>query len=1049
MNSKMKKIISGTVSAMMIAASVPFSASAANVSMDLGSLTGSVGGGWGNNGGMNWGGNGGMDWSGFAGGFDNSGANIGGDAGSGGNATSGLNAEIKNDMPTTVPNGAEAKSQCKVENKTYNCKFTGKQKKCNVILPPNYDPSKKYPVMFVLHGIMGSENDMVNGMGVQELMTGLMTGGKAEEFIVVTPNMFTSKTMSGPSGINQQTCAEYDNFLYDVTDSLLPFIKENYPIKEGRENTAITGFSMGGREAIYCGLMRPDVFGYVGGACPAPGITPGTDSFMSHPGCMQESEMKFRDVGPEPEVFMITGGTNDSVVGTFPSQYSSILTKNGVNHVYQSIPGGGHGAESVKPHLYTFFRYVFKGSSEPEVTTTTTTTTVTTSTTTIATTTTAPVTQDPKAVLDSKVTKWGDANNDKGVDMSDVVLIMQSLANPNKYKLTEPGLYNADVSEAGGGITSNDALVIQKFLLGLITKLPESYSENIKIDGGEATTTTNVATTTVPDVVTTTTAAPPAAGGLLNDNFDSGIGDWSGRGAASVAASDTAYYGASGKSLFITDRSAEWNGAAINLGSDFQPGQTYSVSLGALQLSGSDATIQISLQQGGNGGGSAVYTSIAKETCKSGEWTKIENSSFTIPDNAGDMVLYVETIESSGDLMDFYIDNVQVAAEGTKSTVTTGGEGKVPEVVIPEKSDFDSTQWDNYKETASAQYIEFYKSSIKHMGNTYRLTQKLAAAESGSPLTVAYLGGSITEGKNYTTPFSNYLKTTFAKGSFKEINAGLSGTSSVVGLVRSEKQIVEQKPDIIFLEFSVNDHEDIMYKKCFESCIKKFLDMPNEPAVGIIITRAQGGFSSQSQMYPIGKNFDIPVISMDDALTKAFNSGFLQTSDYYTDDYHPHQKGGQLVADCMAYYVRQALRSENQSASYTQPTKYVYGAEYANCVNVDPKNLTNFNAGSWKSGGGYNNNPGLNYSYTLNGGSPMTFKTEGKGLIIVFKANSSGMGSIDVTINGKTTKVNGNKQYTWGGPDAELGYYQETSGELNVSISGSGQFTIWGVGLIK
>ncbi len=1045
----MKKIISGTVSAMMIAASVPFSASAANVSMDLGSLTGSVGGGWGNNGGMNWGGNGGMDWSGFAGGFDNSGANIGGDAGSGGNATSGLNAEIKNDMPTTVPNGAEAKSQCKVENKTYNCKFTGKQKKCNVILPPNYDPSKKYPVMFVLHGIMGSENDMVNGMGVQELMTGLMTGGKAEEFIVVTPNMFTSKTMSGPSGINQQTCAEYDNFLYDVTDSLLPFIKENYPIKEGRENTAITGFSMGGREAIYCGLMRPDVFGYVGGACPAPGITPGTDSFMSHPGCMQESEMKFRDVGPEPEVFMITGGTNDSVVGTFPSQYSSILTKNGVNHVYQSIPGGGHGAESVKPHLYTFFRYVFKGSSEPEVTTTTTTTTVTTSTTTIATTTTAPVTQDPKAVLDSKVTKWGDANNDKGVDMSDVVLIMQSLANPNKYKLTEPGLYNADVSEAGGGITSNDALVIQKFLLGLITKLPESYSENIKIDGGEATTTTNVATTTVPDVVTTTTAAPPAAGGLLNDNFDSGIGDWSGRGAASVAASDTAYYGASGKSLFITDRSAEWNGAAINLGSDFQPGQTYSVSLGALQLSGSDATIQISLQQGGNGGGSAVYTSIAKETCKSGEWTKIENSSFTIPDNAGDMVLYVETIESSGDLMDFYIDNVQVAAEGTKSTVTTGGEGKVPEVVIPEKSDFDSTQWDNYKETASAQYIEFYKSSIKHMGNTYRLTQKLAAAESGSPLTVAYLGGSITEGKNYTTPFSNYLKTTFAKGSFKEINAGLSGTSSVVGLVRSEKQIVEQKPDIIFLEFSVNDHEDIMYKKCFESCIKKFLDMPNEPAVGIIITRAQGGFSSQSQMYPIGKNFDIPVISMDDALTKAFNSGFLQTSDYYTDDYHPHQKGGQLVADCMAYYVRQALRSENQSASYTQPTKYVYGAEYANCVNVDPKNLTNFNAGSWKSGGGYNNNPGLNYSYTLNGGSPMTFKTEGKGLIIVFKANSSGMGSIDVTINGKTTKVNGNKQYTWGGPDAELGYYQETSGELNVSISGSGQFTIWGVGLIK
>ena len=117
---------------------------------------------------------------------------------------------------------------------------------------------------------------------------------------------------------------------------------------------------MGGREAIYIGLMRPDLFAYVGGACPAPGITPAQDMYMVHPGCMTEEEMKFRDVGPEPRVFMITGGTNDGVVGTFPKQYSDTLTRNGVDHVYQSIPGGGHGPDSVKPHLYTFMRYAFK-----------------------------------------------------------------------------------------------------------------------------------------------------------------------------------------------------------------------------------------------------------------------------------------------------------------------------------------------------------------------------------------------------------------------------------------------------------------------------------------------------------------------------------------------------------------------------------------------------------------------------------------------------------------------------------------------------------------
>ncbi len=596
-------------------------------------------------------------------------------------------------------------------------------------------------------------------------------------------------------------------------------------------------------------------------------------------------------------------------------------------------------------------------------------------------------------------------------------------------------------------------------------------------------------------------------GYFFMDTFEGSTNSWSGRGAATVATSSSEKLnGAS--SLAVTGRTATWNGAVKSLSTrTFVPGNAYSFAANVKYNSGpSEQTFQLSLQY--SNGSETKYDHIATVKVPKGEWVQLANKNYTIPNGASDVQLYVETDETDTGNISFFVDDIAGAPAGTTisgaeppkqvilgdvnfdgvinaldmiaarkgliagnfsgsnlkaADVDRNGKfetadlvliqsfilGKIsewPEPELPSTPQYDTTKWDNYKETASSQYIDFYKSSIKHMGNTYRLTQKLAAAESGQSLTVAYLGGSITEGKNYSTPFSNYLKNTFAKGSFREVNAGMSGTSSVVGLVRSEKDIVAQNPDIIFLEFSVNDHEDIMYKKCFESCIKKFLDLPNEPAVCVLITRSKGGFSSQSQMYPIGKNFDIPVISMDDALTKAFNTGLLQPGDYYTDEYHPHQKGGQLVADCMAYYVRQALKTANQSTGYTQPTSYVYGAEYASCVNVDPKTLTNFSAGSWSAGNGYNSLP---YSYTLNGGNPMKFKTQGKGLIIVFKANSSGMGSINVTVNGKTTKINGNKQYTWGGPDAELGYYQNTTGDLDVSITGSGSFTIWGVGLIK
>ena len=586
---------------------------------------------------------------------------------------------------------------------------------------------------------------------------------------------------------------------------------------------------------------------------------------------------------------------------------------------------------------------------------------------------------------------------------------------------------------------------------------------------------------------------------LFLDSFEGGTNSWTGRGSASVEKNMlTSSEGRA--SLLCTGRASSWNGASKALDETlFQAGMTYSFSVNAMYQTG-EATEEFKLTlQYTDASGTVNYDNIATVKASAGNWVHLSNKEYTLPSGASSMEIYVETTDTT---TDFYIDEASAASAGAPpkpAGIITGDvdcdgtinafdmvlmrkglvsgftdsnskkaadidkngtpemndavqlqqylTGRIDEFTFVEAPPAPENKWDDYTETASADWINFYESSIYSMGNTYRLTKKLEAAENGEKLTMAYLGGSITEGKKYSSPFSNYVKSTFANGGFTEVNAGLSGTSSVVGLVRSEENIVSKNPDIVFIEFSVNDHEDIMYKKSFESVIKKFLDLPNEPAVIILINRAKGGFSSQKQMIPVGENFDVPIISMDNALTKAFNSGFLTTGDYFSDEYHPHDKGGQLIADCLGYFFRKAMKTENRSESYTVPTTTVYGTEYQTCRNIDPKTLTSFNAGSWTAGNGYGSM--LPYSYNLNGGSPMTFTADGKGFIIVFKANSSGMGSIDVTVNGKTTKISGNKQYCWGGPDAELGYYQETSGKLDVSISGSGSFTIWGIGLIE
>ena len=252
-----------------------------------------------------------------------------------------------------------------VETITYNSNFCGRTKEAIVILPAGYNTAEKYPVVYINHGIFGNANDMLNeDLGVQIIAGNLMASGEAEKMIIVLTNMWSSKNTPMTSGqFNVETSQSYDNFLYDLTQDLIPYIEKTYSVKKGRENRAISGFSMGGREGLYIGISKPELFGYIGGACPAPGIVPAKDIFMEHPGVMTESEFKIPNGAPKPYLLFITGGDFDAVVGTFPDEYSKLLTKNGCDHVFQLVPGGGHNGDSVRAHFYNFFRYLFKADN--------------------------------------------------------------------------------------------------------------------------------------------------------------------------------------------------------------------------------------------------------------------------------------------------------------------------------------------------------------------------------------------------------------------------------------------------------------------------------------------------------------------------------------------------------------------------------------------------------------------------------------------------------------------------------------------------------------
>lgn len=232
----------------------------------------------------------------------------------------------------------------KITKVTYHSTVTGVDRKCNIYLPPEYDENKKYPVLYLLHGIGGTEDEWLGGSPGQ-IISNLINSGEAEEMIVVIPNVRATINDSATGDVyGEKNIKAFDNFINDLRDCLMPYIEENYPVLTGRENTAIAGLSMGGRESLYIGFEMLDTFGYVGAFSPAPGL---------------ESPLAVTDGDPAPYYVVVMTGDNDRVVFENPENYHKKLDSNKVENEWYVVPGG-HDMNVWKIGLYNFAKKAFK-----------------------------------------------------------------------------------------------------------------------------------------------------------------------------------------------------------------------------------------------------------------------------------------------------------------------------------------------------------------------------------------------------------------------------------------------------------------------------------------------------------------------------------------------------------------------------------------------------------------------------------------------------------------------------------------------------------------
>lgn len=235
----------------------------------------------------------------------------------------------------------------------YDSQTAGRATGVNVLLPYDYSPEKSYPVLYVLHGSEDNEDWMAGeNVHISTLLTNLILDGEAREMIVVSPYIYCDKD-TPYTVLNAEAFLSFDNFLTDLETDLKPFIEANFSVAEGRENCAVTGFSIGGRESLNIGFSHPEQFGWIGAICPASGVVSGTGEphlFAPEQFCFPENA---------PYLLLISASAQDWAVGEIPYIYDRMLTENGTPHLFHEMQDYGHEVRAVTAHLYNFMRMIF------------------------------------------------------------------------------------------------------------------------------------------------------------------------------------------------------------------------------------------------------------------------------------------------------------------------------------------------------------------------------------------------------------------------------------------------------------------------------------------------------------------------------------------------------------------------------------------------------------------------------------------------------------------------------------------------------------------
>ncbi len=234
----------------------------------------------------------------------------------------------------------------KLEMIEYDSKTVGTKRKMQVYTPPGYTTDKKYPVLYLLHGIGGDETEWERFCTPDVVLDNLIAEGKAAPMIIVMPNGRAQKNDRAEGNVFA-TAPAFANFERDLLDDVIPTIESRYSVQADREHRALAGLSMGGGQSLNFGLGHLDTFAWVGGFSSAPNTKPPAELIPDPATAKAKLKLLWLSCGNKDGLISISQGLH------------TYLQEKGVPHVWH-VDGNGHDATHWGNALYLFAQKLFR-----------------------------------------------------------------------------------------------------------------------------------------------------------------------------------------------------------------------------------------------------------------------------------------------------------------------------------------------------------------------------------------------------------------------------------------------------------------------------------------------------------------------------------------------------------------------------------------------------------------------------------------------------------------------------------------------------------------